>query len=532
MLKRLSFVVGMMVGVAGLRADVVSVHGSIENPNEVHGRAVSYRLAGDTTFGWRTGRMTGDLDIAGHTFTMDTGNGNTVHLAGRITGTGTIIWQGGGPGPSQKRPSFLEGDQPNTFSGTLMLDRGLLVLAKREGVTAVAGPLVLGRENWAGITWRASHQVADHVPVTFTGKHLSTFDLGEHSETLGTLTLESDGEIILGPGANVLQFADSSAMNWQDGRQLIIRNWQKQDRVTFGGNRPGLTAQQVAQIGFANPEGREPGLYRARMQGAGNLVPGERVMPVNPPFDLSPRAIREREQRYQSDGLERFAQAIRGRQEKLTITFFGDSITWLGGYIKQIANVVEREQKGDLITLNNRGIDGGGARHLRDGAGGLFNQRQEPMANVLAQDKPNIVVIFIGVNDVHWLNTEPQAFREALTTLIDTTRRAGAKPIIATLMVVGERPDGGNPLDQRLDQFANITLEVAKANQVPAVELRSIVMAYLMNHNVEVRLDGSLHHEDNGLLTYDGIHPTDRGNELIASHFAGAIAEVLKGQGR
>ncbi len=531
MVKSFAFLLGVVLGVGHVTAEVVSVSGAIENPNEVHGQGVSYRLVDDTTFGWRTGRITGDLDVAGHTFTMNTGGGNTVHFAGIISGTGTIIWQGGDPGPSQKRPSFFEGNQPNTFSGKLVIQHGRLVLAKPQGVTAIAGPVIMGESNWAGITWQASDQIADDVPITFSGKHLATLDLDRHSETLGTLSLQSNGEIIFGEGANHLTFADSRTMTWQPGCELIVRGWAKEDVLTFGRNGSGLTSKQLAQIGFSNPEGSPPGLYRARKGSGGALVPGQPVRPVDPPYDLSPQAVQRRAKIYESDGLAQLTEAVGGLKGDVTIAFFGDSITWQGGYLRLLQKAVEQNGgAAGKVTLINRGINGGGARHLRDGAGGLFDQKQESLATLLQQDKPDIVVFFIGVNDANWLNTEPDAFRATMVELIDAAKRANATPIVATLMVVGERPDGGNPLDKRLDQFAQITRDVAKRASVATVDLRTISLAYLMNHNCEVRLDGTVQHQTPGFLTHDNIHPTDAGNTLIANHLAAAIAECLKRQ--
>lgn len=515
-------------------AEVVEVKGKIENPVKTYGRAADYRLVDDTTFGWRTGRVEGDLDIAGHRFTMNTGGGNTVRFAGAISGDGTIIWQGGGPGSHQRTPSFLQGDQPNTFYGALVLERGLLALAKPPGVDAIAGPLTLGGKNWAGVRWDASHQVADMVPVKFTGGHISTFDFGGASETLGALALDGDGEITLGEGDNAVIFADSSAAAWRPGVQLIIHDWQggdaAGDRVCFGDRAGGLTQQQLAQVGFMNPSGHDAGLYRARMLETGALVPGEAVEAANPAYDLSPDARQARQAICTSDGLEQLAEAAARLDKPMRVTCFGDSITWLGGYIKMLEAAVKPGGKDAAakITFINRGINGGGVRHLRDGAGGLFNQDQPGLADVLEKDQPDIAAFFIGVNDVNVFRTDPDEFRTTMTQLIQTALDRGITPIVVTPMLVKERPDGANARDKQMDRFAAISLDVAKQLGVAAVDLRGISIAYLKNHNYQVRLDGSVDHRASGILTTDGVHPTREGNRLIAAHLADAIAAALK----
>lgn len=46
----------------------------------------------------------------------------------------------------------------------------------------------------------------------------------------------------------------------------------------------------------------------------------------------------------------------------------------------------------------------------------------------LAADKPDVVVVFIGINDVWWRNTAPEAFEQALGELVKAARANQSAP--------------------------------------------------------------------------------------------------------
>lgn len=48
-----------------------------------------------------------------------------------------------------------------------------------------------------------------------------------------------------------------------------------------------------------------------------------------------------------------------------------------------------------------------------------------------------------------------------------------------------------------------------------------------MNEGVQLRVDGSLAYHEK-LLTYDGIHPNDRGNLVLADLIAQGVYEALQ----
>ena len=520
-------------------AGEVEVSGKVRNPNQTYGPGTAYRLAGDTTFGWLTKTLTGDIHLNGHRLVMDTGGGNRTVLSGALSGSGRLEWLGAGAARLQTSPGFLAGTKPNTFTGTLIVVRGMLALAKPAGLSAHAGDVVLGGgSNQAILRLDASDQIADSASVRITGKHEGRIWTQGHSETVGPLVLQAHGTIDLGQGASTLAFADSRARSWDLGKTLTIHHWTKgKDKVVFGPGRGGLTAGQVARIGFGDPSDREPGLYRASMLPDGQLVPADRVRAVDPPFDVSDTARAARRKVHDVPGLARLTGSGTPLKKDMRIEFFGDSITWQNAYIRKIDKALSGSDRTKSlgVRLINRGINGGGVLSIRDGSPKAAyvsatnrNGPQAPFAEVLAADKADVAVVFIGINDVWWRKTSPEDFEKALRDLVAAAATSRTALVLATLTLKGELPDGKNSLDAKCDAFAKITRKVAAETRTTAVDLRGVCLAYLRNHNAQLRVDGTLSFVPVGVLTYDGVHPTDQGNDLLAEHLAQGIYEALR----
>jgi lysophospholipase L1-like esterase len=182
------------------------------------------------------------------------------------------------------------------------------------------------------------------------------------------------------------------------------------------------------------------------------------------------------------------------------ISFFGDSITWQNVYISKIGTALKKGEgtQGMEIKLVNRGINGGGVLSIRDGSKKAAfvstkqrNGPQAPFAEIIKADQSSVAVVYIGINDVWWRKTSPEDFEKALRDLVDTARVNKTVPVLATLSVWRELPDGKNPGDPKCDQYAEITRKVAKSTNTTLVDLRAAFIAYLRNHNVELRVDGT-----------------------------------------
>jgi lysophospholipase L1-like esterase len=194
---------------------------------------------------------------------------------------------------------------------------------------------------------------------------------------------------------------------------------------------------------------------------------------------------------------------------KKKIIFFGDSITELGvkpekyrGYILQLEDLLKADKKNEQFDLIGSGIS---ANKVYD----LFLRMEE---DVLAK-KPDIVVIYVGVNDV-WhktllgTGTDADKFEKFYQAIIKRCKDSGIKVVLVTPAVVGEKNDMSNPLDGDLNKYSNIIRELAKKNTLPLVDLRKSFQAYLAKNNPE--------NKEKEILTYDRVHMNNKGNKFIA----------------
>jgi lysophospholipase L1-like esterase len=219
----------------------------------------------------------------------------------------------------------------------------------------------------------------------------------------------------------------------------------------------------------------------------------------------------------------------------MTLVFFGDSITWQNGFVDAIGQAIKSRAgtQAKTIKLVNRGINGGGVLQVRDGStNSAFpgNSAQKPFAEAIAADKADLAVVCIGINDVWWRKTTPELFEQALRDLAASAKANQTKLVLATLGIRGELPDGQNGDDPKIEQFAEITRKVARDTSATLVDLRRACIAYLQNHNAQLRVDGTLYFMPSGILTYDGVHPGAKGVALLANLIGDGIGRALAGQ--
>lgn len=190
------------------------------------------------------------------------------------------------------------------------------------------------------------------------------------------------------------------------------------------------------------------------------------------------------------------------------IVFLGDSITQGGdghdkGYVRLIRKTLAEKHPDLGIEVIGAGISGNKVPNLQ--------QRLD--RDVIAK-KPTLVVIYIGINDV-WhgekdpaRGTLPEAFKAGLKDVVQRCQEAGAQVVLCTPSVIGEKNDGTNNLDQRLDEYSEISRGVAQELKLPLCDLRKAFVDYLKEHNAD--------NNARGVLTGDGVHLNDAGNQFVA----------------
>lgn len=201
-------------------------------------------------------------------------------------------------------------------------------------------------------------------------------------------------------------------------------------------------------------------------------------------------------------------------QDSERIVFFGDSITEQGaqpgGYVSLIADSLTAQYPSSDIQVIGAGVSGNKVSDLQ--------ARLD--RDVLARN-PTAVVIYIGINDVwHWAMAEHQgttkeAYESGLRSIIGTLQQRGARVILCTPTVIGEKHNGLNPQDQMLDEYAAISRSVARDMEVQLCDLHADFIQYLKTHNPE--------NLDKGILTVDGVHLNDTGNAFVAHQMLQAL---------
>ncbi len=220
--------------------------------------------------------------------------------------------------------------------------------------------------------------------------------------------------------------------------------------------------------------------------------------------------------------------AINAQQSDLpAVVFLGDSITEAGA------------GPAGYVSLLDQALNGNGPGRLADGVAGALKYRivgagisghrvpdlQARLDRDVLVHKPRLVVIYIGINDV-WHSqsgegTSPDDYRNGLLDIVGRIRAAGNDVLLCTPSVIGEKASGSNELDKMLDEYSAISREVAKEAGVHLFDLRAAFVRELAIRNAK--------NEAANILTTDGVHLNDAGNQFVADCLQPEIASILEG---
>ena len=177
-----------------------------------------------------------------------------------------------------------------------------------------------------------------------------------------------------------------------------------------------------------------------------------------------------------------------------TVVAFGDSITEGNGLTPY--STFLQTKVGKQATVINEGLrgeqTGGGASRI---------------GGVLANDKPNYILIMEGANDAIW-GISSSTVKYNLGVMIDKSIAAGATPIISTIT-----PDT-NPA-------VTLTLSIANDYNQKIAGLAAERGVTLVDSYAAVA--GSW-----GSLTTDGLHVNAAGAEILAYVFFNALRKAVK----
>ena len=208
------------------------------------------------------------------------------------------------------------------------------------------------------------------------------------------------------------------------------------------------------------------------------------------------------------------AGAAEGQGHRLRVIFFGDSITELGvkpdGYITQLSKLIDEQGRSQKYELVGAGVSGNK----------IYDLYLRADNDVIAK-KPDIVVIYIGVNDI-WhkgllgTGTDFDKFGKFYGALTDKFEAAKIRMVVCTPAVIGERIDFSNQFDGDLNLYSNWIRNFAAEKRLPLVDLRRSFLEYNVGSNKN--------NAASGILTTDKVHLNKKGNELVATEIWKVLA--------
>jgi lysophospholipase L1-like esterase len=182
-----------------------------------------------------------------------------------------------------------------------------------------------------------------------------------------------------------------------------------------------------------------------------------------------------------------------------------------GGYIDRIQMALNEKKLQQHYQLTGAGVSG---NKVYD----LYLRLEEDILN----KKPDVVVIWVGVNDV-WhktsgTGTDIEKYEKFYVAIIKMMQAKKIKLVLTTPAAIGEKYDGTNPQDKDLDAYSAVIRKRSTQFNCKLVDLRRVFMQYEKEHNTENR--------ESGILTIDGVHLNQKGNQLVANQMWEALKNL------
>ena len=205
------------------------------------------------------------------------------------------------------------------------------------------------------------------------------------------------------------------------------------------------------------------------------------------------------------------------RKRRKRIIFFGDSLTELGalygGYIQRLntyLNDADLAEKFELIGMGK--------------SGDKIADLQKRLSKDILERGTEMVIILIGVNDVwhkytHNTGTPADTFIQVYNTIVEKLNAASVKIVVCTPPLIGENINQQTQVNIDLENICTEVRKLAAHHELPLVDLRVAFRNYLSENNPENAFQG--------ILTNDGIHLNEKGNQLIASEIWKVLEEDI-----
>jgi hypothetical protein len=172
------------------------------------------------------------------------------------------------------------------YSGGYGLGGGVLIVSNisvsgRARLSQSGGQLIAGNIAFSDSTfYQSGGNMTQSGTLTLSS---SSWEVAAGDQQAGQLQVAAsslpNSSLSLPSDPCTLRFADSSSLGWSSNVVLAIYNWSGsrygggRQRIIFGSNNAGLTAQQLSRVQFNNPVGLPAGTYPPRILGTGEVVP-------------------------------------------------------------------------------------------------------------------------------------------------------------------------------------------------------------------------------------------------------------------
>ena len=199
---------------------------------------------------------------------------------------------------------------------------------------------------------------------------------------------------------------------------------------------------------------------------------------------------------------------------KTRVIFLGDSITQQGEDLENgFISLMRQNISQNNFELIGKGISGNKVSDL------LTRYK----ADVIDLN-PDILFIYIGINDVwhkydYGTGTDIDLFETGLRAIISDVKLLNSKIVLCTPTVIGENIGNfelGNKfkdvetmekMNADLDEFSNVVRRLSSEFRTELIDLRKVFMNHITKNNPN--------NDAKGILTTDGVHLNDQGNQLI-----------------
>ncbi len=202
--------------------------------------------------------------------------------------------------------------------------------------------------------------------------------------------------------------------------------------------------------------------------------------------------------------------------KKKKIIFFGDSITEMAvkyeGYLVKLDSMIQAQGLKDQYELIGAGISGNK----------VYDLYLRLESDVL-EKKPDVVVIYIGVNDIwhkklNGTGTDFWKFTKFYEALIAKLQAANIQVVLCTPAVIGERTDYSNEMDGDMNYYSNWIRYHSAQKNLPLADIRRAFLEYNLANNKQ--------NLDQGILTTDKVHLNQEGARVVAATMWTAIRQL------